>query len=137
MFFERIVNGEPRVCVPSALIGLCVIVLLVPELVAAVTNSQSEVWRTPLAWYYLLFAATGSTILYLFGQPARADFLHTRFPNWNPSLLKDVCSFVIYVIVGAFVGCLIATPNSERAAFMSGFGWPALLDLGARRASKP
>jgi hypothetical protein len=81
-------------------------------------------------------ASIGSLILYLFGQPTKADFLAVRFPNWTPSWKKEVASFVIYVLVGGVIGYFIAGPESARGAFMSGFGWPALLDLGAARREK-
>jgi hypothetical protein len=85
---------------------------------------------------FIACAWLGSLLLYLFGQPTKADFLAVRFPVWNPGLMKDVACFVIYVIVGGVIGYFIAGPESARAAFMSGFGWPAPLDLGAARREK-
>lgn len=78
-------------------------------------------------------ASFGSLILYLFGKPSKADFLTVRFPTWKSSWRKDVTAFVVYVIVGGVVGWFLAQPDSARAAFMSGFGWPAFLDLSSAR----
>jgi len=53
---------------------------------------------------FIACAWLGSLLLYLFGQPTKADFLAVRFPVWNPGLMKDVACFVIYVIVGGVIG---------------------------------
>jgi hypothetical protein len=78
-------------------------------------------------------ASFGSLILYLFGKPSKADFLAVRFPSWKSGVWKEITAFLIYVIVGGVVGWVIAQPDSFRAAFMSGFGWPAFLDLSTAR----
>ena len=81
----------------------------------------------------MIYTSLGSLISYFFGQPAKADFLHDKFPGWKESPLKDVTGFFLYVLFGGFLALILAGPDTIRQAVMSGMAWPALLNVAERR----
>src|SRR5262249_25865413 len=121
-----------RACAALLFSGL--IVLVLPSREALAVNSALPDSVSVLQIFELIGCASfGSLILYLFGKPSKADFLAVRFPSWKSGVSKEITAFLIYVIVGGVVGWFIAQPDSFRSAFMSGFGWPAFLDLSTAR----
>jgi len=81
----------------------------------------------------MMYTSLGSLVLYLFGRPAKADFLHDRFPEWKKGPLKTVTGFFLYVLFGGFLALILAGPDTIRQALMSGMAWPALLNIAERR----
>lgn len=121
-----------RICGALAFSGL-IVLALPPREAFAVDSAPLDSISVLHVFELIGFASFGSLILYLFGKPSKADFLAVRFPSWKSGVGKEITAFLIYVIVGGVVGWFIAQPDSFRAAFMSGFGWPALLDLSTAR----
>jgi len=81
----------------------------------------------------IIYTSLGALILYLFGQPAKADFLHDRFPEWKKSPLKALTEFLLYVVLGGLLALILAGPDTIRQAVMSGMAWPALLNVTERK----
>jgi hypothetical protein len=43
-------------------------------------------------------------------------------------LFKDICSAVLYVVIGGIVGAILMAPVDPRQAFLAGFSWVGLLE---------
>ena len=123
------ISGPRRVVA----LGMLAIIMVGPSAVAQSPDSVPT-WHLPQMhhqpWFLdvLLASTVGWVVGMVKGFAGTKDWLDKYWPT-SPRLVTFILDVLVFVVVGAYFGTGIYSPNSLQSALAAGLSWP--IGLGA------